>query len=88
MTSPIIKMPGLKKPLTEDQLAIVEICKEMLAQALEGSISSIAVVACMKTGYGTAMAGRQAADLYMGAGSLQKKILAAVEASGEQAMMQ
>lgn len=73
---------GLKKPLTEDQKAVIEIAKETLAQALEGEISSIGIVACMKTGYATVMAGRQAADLHLGAASLQKKILDAVEAAG------
>ena len=88
-TSPIIKMPGLvgAKKLSEDQLQIVEILKETLAQTLEGNITSIGIVACMKTGYATLMGGRQASDLYMGAASLQKKILDTVEVSslrGEQ----
>ena len=73
---------GLKKPLTEDQKAVVEVLKEALAQALEGEISSVAVIACMKTGYATEMAGRQASDLFMGAGSLQRRIINAVEAAG------
>jgi len=77
---------GLKKPLTEDQKAVIEIAKETLAQALEGEISSIGIVACMKTGYATVMAGRQAADLFMGAGSLQRKILDAVENAGSDVM--
>lgn len=77
---------GLTPKLSEDQKAVVEIARETLAQALEGQISSIGIVACMKTGYATVMAGRQAADLFMGAGSLQRKILDAVEASGESAM--
>ena len=77
---------GLKRPLTEDQKAVIDICKETLAQALEGDITSIAVVACMKTGYGSVMAGRQASDLYMGCGSLQRKILDAVENDGERLM--
>lgn len=77
---------GLKAPLTEDQKAVIEICKETLAQALEGNISSIAIVACMKSGYATVMAGRQAADLNMGADSLKAKILNAVESAGEARM--
>lgn len=85
MKKNIIELPGLigvKPKLTEDQIAVIEICKETLAQALDGSISSIGVVACMKAGYATVVAGRQASDLYMGAGSLQKKILDTVEAAG------
>ena len=85
----LIKAPsivGLKPNLTEDQQAVVEICKETLAQALEGSISSIGIVACMKTGYATVMAGRQAADLNLGADSLKSKILNAVENAGAERM--
>ena len=78
--SPLI---GLQPKLTQDQIAIVEICKETLAQAIEGQISSIAIIACMKSGYATVIAGRQASDLYMGAGSLQRKILYKVENEGE-----
>ncbi len=74
---------GLRPPLTEDQKAVVEVAKETLAQALEGSITSIGVVACMGTGYATVMAGRQAADLSLGCDSLKRKILDAVEANGE-----
>ncbi len=78
----VIKGPGLigvKPKLSEDQIAVVEIAKELLANALDGQISSIGIVACMKTGYATLMGGHQAADLYMGAASLQRKILNAVE---------
>ena len=84
MTKPNIigMMPKLHKPLSEDQKAVIEIAKELLAQALEGEISSIGIVACMKSGYATIVAGRQAADLYMGAGSLQRKIMDKVEAAG------
>lgn len=81
----LIKAPsivGLNPKLSEDQLAVVEICKETLAQALEGSISSIGIVVCMKTGYATVMAGRQAADLNLGCDSLKGKILNAVENAG------
>ena len=74
---------GAKPKMTQDQLAVIEICKETLAQALEGEITTIGVVACMKNGYATVLAGRQASDLYMGCGSLQSKILGKVEASGE-----
>lgn len=77
---------GMKPKLTEDQIAVIDVAKETLAQALDGQISSIAVVACMKNGFATCMAGRQAADLHMGAASLQRKILNAVEYAGESAM--
>lgn len=77
---------GLTPKLTEDQKAVIEIAKETLAQALEGQISSIGIVACMKSGYATVMAGRQAADLNMGCDSLKAKILNAVERAGEATM--
>lgn len=79
---------GLIPKLTEDQKAVVEIAKETLAQCLEGQITSIAIVACMKSGYATVMAGRQAADLSLGCDSLKRKILDAVEAAGEATMHQ
>lgn len=77
---------GLTPKLTEDQKAVIEIAKETLAQCLEGQITSIGIVACMKTGYATVMAGRQAADLNMGCDSLKAKILNAVESAGEATM--
>ena len=77
------KIIGLKPKLSEDQLAVIEICKETLAQALEGNISSIGIVACMPKGYATIVAGRQASDLHMGCSSLQNKILNRVERAGE-----
>ena len=77
---------AFKPALNESQKAVVELLKESLAQALEGQITSIAVVVCMKTGYATAMAGRQAADLNMGCDTLKRKILDAVEEAGEHTM--
>ncbi len=78
------KIIGLKPKLSEDQMAVIDVCKETLAQALEGNISSIGIIACMKAGYATIISGRQAADLYMGCSSLQRKILNKVEYAGEQ----
>lgn len=74
----------LHTPLNESQKAVVDLLKEALAQALEGQISSVGVIACMKTGYATVMAGTQAADLNMGCDSLKRKILDAVESAGEE----
>lgn len=82
MKQTIVGLNG-RVPLTEDQKAVVEVAKETLAQALEGSITSIAIIACMGTGYATVIAGRQASDLFMGAGSLQRKIMDAVESNAE-----
>ena len=88
INSPKPHIIGATPKLTQDQLAVIDICKETLAQALEGSITSLGIVACMKNGYATVMAGRQASDLHMGAGSLQRKILDAVESAGEDTVRQ
>ena len=72
----------LGRILSEDQKAVIEILRETLAQALEGKINSIAVIACFETGYAHVMAGRQGAHLNMGADSLKREILEAVENAG------
>jgi hypothetical protein len=77
------KIIGIQPKLTEDQMAVIEVCKETLAQALEGHITTIGIIACMKSGYATVLAGRQASDLNMGCDSLKLKILRKVEAAGE-----
>ena len=69
----------LAAPLTESQSACVELLEEALREARAGHINTIGIIAAMKTGYATVMAGHQASDLYMGCGSLQKKIMDAVE---------
>ena len=86
MNSSGSKIIGMKPKLTQDQLAVIEVVKETLAQALEGNISSIGIIACMPKGYATIISGRQASDLYMGCASLQNKILNKVEISGAEAM--
>lgn len=68
-----------KLPLTEGQQACVDLLRESLAEAERGNISTIGIIACMKTGYATVMAGTQAADLNMGCDSMKRKILDAVE---------
>ena len=78
------KIIGAKPKLTEDQIAVIDLCKETLAQALDGKISSIAIVACMGSGYAHVMAGRQAGDLNMGCDSLKAAILERVERAGAQ----
>lgn len=78
----IQSISGLKVLLNEDQKAVIEVLKEALAQALEGNVSSVAVIACMKKGFAHAMAGRQASDLYMGAGALQEEIMRKVLQDG------
>jgi hypothetical protein len=76
MTGP--KIIGGKPALTEDQIAIVDLLKETLAQALEGNFSTIGIVVCMKDGFASVMSGRQAADLNLACDDLKYKIHAAV----------
>lgn len=80
------KIIGAEGKLTQDQVAVIDLLKEALAQALAGNVTSIGIVACMAKGYATVMAGRQASDLNMGCDSLKKKILDRVEAAGEDTM--
>ena len=82
--SKIINPNSFKAPLSPDQMAVVDLLKEALAQALEGSITTVGVIACMKSGYAHVMAGRQAADLYMACGSMQREILDRVADAGDE----
>ena len=76
MTGP--RIIGGKPALNEDQIAIVDLLKETLAQALEGNFSTIGIVVCMKDGFASVMSGRQAADLNLACDDLKYKIHAAV----------
>ena len=62
-------------PLSEDQIDIVEMIKELLALCLEGKISTVGIVGCREDGFFTAMRGRQAADLNLACDELKKRIL-------------
>ena len=73
MTKPtIITQPKL---LTEEQLAIVDMIKELLALSLEGKITTVGIVGCREEGFFSAMRGRQAADLNLACDELKKRIL-------------
>ena len=72
------------KSLTEDQMEIVDLLKETLAQALEGNFSTIGIVVCMKGGFSSVMSGRQAADLNLACDDLKYKIHAAVTQGTEE----
>lgn len=74
--------PILASEQQKDQVAVVDLLKEALAQALEGSITSIGIIVCMKNGYAHVVAGRQAADLNLGCDSLKAEILRRTEAEG------
>ncbi len=66
-------------PLPPDQVEIIDALKETLAQALEGKVTSLAIVACFGDGgIGTIMKGRQASVLNLAFDELKAKILAAV----------
>lgn len=67
------------KPLTQDQVDIVDMVKELLALCLEGKITTIGIVGCKEDGFFTAMRGRQAADLNLAADDLKADILAEVK---------
>lgn len=65
-------------PLSDAQIAIVDLLKETLAQALEGRINTIAIIACMEGGFGSVMAGSNAGGLNLACDDLKAKILEAV----------
>lgn len=71
--------PHLIKPLTESQQACVDLLEETLQEARAGLIETIGIVACMKSGYASVMAGSNAASLNLACDSMKKKILDAVE---------
>ena len=69
---------GGKPPLNEDQIAIVDLLKETLAQALEGNFTTIGIVVCMPEGFASVMSGRDAGSLNLACDDLKYKIHAAV----------
>ena len=63
------------KTLTQDQIDIVDMIKELLALCLEGKITTVGIVGCREDGFFSAMRGRQAADLNLACDELKKRIL-------------
>ena len=69
--------------LTEMQVEIVDMIKELLALCLEGKINTIGIVGCRtigiagsrESGFFSAMRGRQAADLNLACDELKKRSL-------------
>src|SRR5690242_11999052 len=82
MTGP--KIIGGRPPLNEDQVAIVDILKETLAQALEGNFTTIGIVVCMEQGFASVMSGRDAGSLNLACDDLKYKIHAAVTEGTEE----
>ena len=64
-----------KPVLSEMQIEIVEMIKELLALCLEGKITTVGIVGCRDSGFFSAMRGRQAADLNLACDELKKRIL-------------
>lgn len=77
MTKPTLITPPT--PLTQDQVDIVDMVKELLAICLEGKVTTIGIVGCRQEGFFTAMKGRQAADLNLACDDLKAEILAEVK---------
>lgn len=77
MTKPTLITPP--SPLTQDQVDIVDMVKELLALCLEGQITTIGIVGCKQDGFFCAMRGRQAADLNLACDDLKADILAEVK---------
>lgn len=63
------------KLLNEDQIAIVDMVKQTLAQALEGDFTTIGIVVCMKDGFAHAMCGPDAAQLNLACDEMKSTIL-------------
>lgn len=71
----------LRTPLSPDQMAICDMLKETLAQALEGNFHTIGIVVCMKEGFSHAMCGHDAGSLNLACDDLKANILASVKGS-------
>ena len=65
--------------LTETQQDCVAKLAEALDQAKRGTVNSMALVLCLKTGYAAVLGGTNAAELNLGLDSLKRKILEEVE---------
>jgi len=68
----------------EDQTDIINLLKEALAQALEGKIKTLGVIACLEEGFATVMAGRNASALNLGCDQLKYRILTKVTEGTEE----
>ena len=62
-------------PPTEAQAAIIHLLEEAMREARDGNITTIGIVACMKSGFAAVMAGHAAADLNLGCDDLKRRIL-------------
>lgn len=87
MTKPVILLDQSRPVLTEAQQECIHVLKEALEQAEEGNIDAVGVIACMRGGYASAMAGTRAGDLMLGAFDLQCKIREATAGRGHGAQI-
>lgn len=69
---------GLKAPPSEAQIATIDLLKELLAEALEGKVEGVGIVALMQGGWATVMTATKPGDLNLGCDDLKRKILDAV----------
>ena len=65
-------------PRSKDE-QVVQVLEYALAEALDGKVTSVAVILCSPNSFSVKTGGHQAEQLYLGAGSLQRKILTVIE---------
>lgn len=75
MSTPIILGT---KPLDPIQQSCVELLEEALEQARSGNVFAVGVALCMRGGFASVLAGKEAAELNLACDALKQKILAAV----------
>jgi hypothetical protein len=68
-----------KEALNPDSQACVDLLEQVLAQAKNGSVTTVGVVACGPVDFGANIAGPNAQGVYLGIGVLRAKIEAAVQ---------
>lgn len=75
--------PKLLTPLTEDQKACIDLLEELLTDARDGLITSLATVVVVQEGtFASNAAGRQLGTLNLGLDSLKKRFLDVLEGRG------
>lgn len=74
----VVGMIPTAKALSPESMACVDLLKQVLADALQGQVTSLAIVACGPNGFGPAIAGPQAPELNLGLDACKQQILKAV----------
>ena len=83
MTKPTLIQPP--KPLTEDQVAMADVLKDLLALCLEGKIDGIGIVALQDGGFFSVWGGN-VGGVNLGLDDLKDRILKAGRASADEKM--